>query len=640
MTRNRTRALLCVTALLSLATLPALGASRGEIRVQDLDTRRYPDVSFRVSFQGFSQATEDGTPEVRVSENGREIDGVRVTALAEERTAANVVLLVDTSGSMQGGPLDDARAAVKRFAAALGPDARVAVVAFSDAPRLVAAYTSDRAVLSRGMEGLTASGETALYDALVMGARLAPKALPGTRSIVLLSDGGDTVSDAGFDAAVSAVRGAGTPVYVVALRSEEYNPKALSTIAEISGGSLVAASGSDKLSGLFEGIAKEIGGAWRVSYRSARPRTKDIDLDVSAALGKARANAALAYPNPELTAPAESGGAAPVFRPVGEDPATLLGISIVAFVSVASLAGAVLLLLVRERSALDQLRFYDQLRDQAPVKAAGGVLDQATSRMVEAVEVVAAKRGVLAAVSSRLEAAGLPLRPAEYVTFHLLAVVGSGLLAQFATGRLPLSLTVVGIATVAPIVALGIAVDRRKSRFEGQLADVLNMISGSLRGGWGVQQAIGLVVQEAPSPAAEEFKRVETETRLGMPLERSLQSMADRMDSAAFHAAVSAIAIQREVGGNLAEVLDVVATTIREREALRRHVKALTAEGRLSAYLLVALPILMVLVLLVINPDYLLTLLTTPFGVTLAATGLVLLVVGSLWLRRATKIEV
>lgn len=149
-----------------------------------------------------------------------------------------------------------------------------------------------------------------------------------------------------------------------------------------------------------------------------------------------------------------------------------------------------------------------------------------------------------------------------------------------------------------------------------------------------------MVVNETTPPASDEFRRVQTEARLGLPVEDALQAMADRVSSEDFAWAVSAISIQREVGGNLAEVLDVVAATIRDRSALRRHVSALTAEGRISAYILLALPFAEALFLYVVNPTYMRPMFTEPLGWVIMGSGLLLLLVGSIWLVRAMKVEV
>lgn len=626
--------------LLSGAYVAAAAAQETGLSVQDVVTTGYPTVSFKV---GLPPLLTSGTdrPTFAVTENGRAVAGVKSEALTGPEAAAHVVLVIDTSGSMAGKPLEDAKAAARRFVESLGPDARVAIVAFSDAPRVVADFTSKRATLTAAIGTLAAKGETALYDALVRAAGLLPATSSGQRSIVVLSDGGDTVSTGNLVSARAAVVEAAAPVYAVALPSKESNAGALATLTGSSGGRLVSAAGSAKLTGLFESIASEIRNSWSVSYASDEPRTKDIELVVTATAGGETKSSTIAFSNPRYnqTGP-RSVGALTVQKAV-ENPALAGAIALLVFVSAALLLGATLLMLVRGRANLDQLKYYDQLHAEAVVgPETGGAADQVRSRVVDAVGVVAGKRGLTVLMTHRLEAAGLPLRAAEYMTLHIVIVVLSGAVVQVLTANMLISLIVVAVTTAGPLIGLSLAVSSRRARFEAQLPDILNMISGSLRGGWGIQQALALVVQQAGPPAAPEFRRVDAETRLGMPLEQSLQRMSDRLGSADFHAAVTAISIQREVGGNLAAVLDIVAATIRERAALRRHVSSLTAESRLSAYILVALPFLILGVLLAIRPGYLLPLFTTTLGLGIGAFGIALLIVGIVWITQASKVEV
>jgi tight adherence protein B len=189
-------------------------------------------------------------------------------------------------------------------------------------------------------------------------------------------------------------------------------------------------------------------------------------------------------------------------------------------------------------------------------------------------------------------------------------------------------------------MVLQIRIDRRRAAFEEQLPDVLSLVAGSLRAGWGVQQAISLVVEEVPDPSAAEFRRVEAETRFGLPFEDALIRMADRVNSDDFRWTVAAIAIQREVGGNLAEVLDIVTSTIRQRGELRRHVHALTAEGRFSAIVLVLLPFLTMAGLVVIAPRYVALLFSSNLSIGILLLGAVLLLVGVVWILRLTKVEI
>lgn len=624
---------------LLLGAAPAV-AQESELSVSDVVTTEYPTISFKV---GLPPLLTTGTdqPTFSVTENGSRTSGVKAVPLTGPAAAANVVLVMDMSGSMAGKPLDDAKAAARKFVDSLGPDARVAVLGFSDSPELVTGFTSARGELNPAIASLRAKGETALYDALVRAAQLLPVTATGQRSIVLLSDGGDTVSSGTLDTAREAVLKTGAPVYVVALKSKESNFSALTTLASSTGGRLVSAAGSASLSGLFESIASEIRNAWRVTYTSNEPKTKDLEIAITANAAGETKSATVAVANPLFDMSGRRSVGELTVRQVAESPALAAAIGALLFLSVALLAGATLLMLVRGKANLGQLEYYDQLHAEAAVgPETGGVADQVRSRVVEAVGQVAGKRGMTQLVTHQLEAAGLPLRAAEYITLHVSFVALAAAVVQLLTNNVPMSLIVVLFVTVGPIIGLGMAVSSRRARFEEQLPDILSMISGSLRGGWGIQQALNLVVQQAAPPAAPEFRRVDAETRLGMPLEQSLQRMADRIGSADFQAAVTAISIQREVGGNLAAVLDVVALTIRERAALRRHVSSLTAESRLSAYILIGLPFLILGVLLVVQPTYIIPLFTSSAGFVVGGIGILLLVIGIIWISRVSKVEV
>ena len=176
--------------------------------------------------------------------------------------------------------------------------------------------------------------------------------------------------------------------------------------------------------------------------------------------------------------------------------------------------------------------------------------------------------------------------------------------------------------------------------FLAQLPDTLQLIAGSLSAGYSMPQAIDTVVREADQPIAAEFNRALVEARLGVPIEDALDRVAERMHSRDFGWVVMAVRIQREVGGNLAKLLTTVAATLRERERLRRQVKVLSAEGRLSAWILGLLPPVFSVYLLLTQPTYLKPLVTEPLGILLLSLGLTLLAVGVLWMRKAIKVEV
>lgn len=632
---RRLSLVLAIALLASLALPVAAGAA--SLAVQQVDTSQYPEISVRVALPGTLVATKQ-TPRFELVENGRDIPEFRSEPVKADPAKSYTVLVIDTSGSMQGQAIADARTAAARFIEEMGAGAQIAIVAFSNEPKILTGFTDDRATLGGAVGSLQAHGETAVYDALVTAASLVPDDKESLKSIVLLSDGGDTVSNRTLPAAVAAVRDSEAPVYVVSLKTKESSRKALSIIAQDSSGRLVPVARSNELGGLFEGIARELKDVWVITYRSNEPSTKDIELDIAATAGDRSASAAYVFGNPAF---ADVGKDARLVVPeVKADTRLLVGAVSLAFLAMSVFVVGILMLLLRQNTGLEQLRYYDQLQASADDAHVPGVTDKVRTGINEAVGYVAGRRGFTKMVSAKLEQAGLPLRAVEYMSAHVTGVVVLGFVTQLLVGRLVLSVLVIVLLTIVPILLLSAAVERRRSAFEDQLPDVLSMIAGSLRGGWGVQQAIDLVVQEAMPPASLEFKRAQTETRLGMPLEQSLLGMAERLESDDFRAVVTAIAIQREVGGNLAEVLDVVAGTVRDRGALRRQVKALTAEGRLSAIILIILPIIEGVALTIISPGYLEPLYTTFFGIASFVLGVVLMIVGSVWLIKATKIEV
>src|SRR6185312_1707485 len=206
---------------------------------------------------------------------------------------------------------------------------------------------------------------------------------------------------------------------------------------------------------------------------------------------------------------------------------------------------------------------------------------------------------------------------------------GLGLLFLLLSGASPVAAILgVAIGIGGPIAYLVLKESRRSSAFLEQLPDTLQLISGSLSVGHSLVQAMDAVVREELSPVSVEFNRALVETRLGVPAEDALEGIATRMGSQDFAWVVMAIRIQREVGGNLAEVLTTVAATIRERERLRRQVRGLSAEGRLSAWILGALPPVFGTYLVLVRPNYIKPLFTDPLGIVMLLVLVITMTVG------------
>jgi len=255
---------------------------------------------------------------------------------------------------------------------------------------------------------------------------------------------------------------------------------------------------------------------------------------------------------------------------------------------------------------------------------------------------VLARRGkVDRALDARLEAAGVPLRPGEWMLLHVLtAVATASLLGVLARGRPAAAAAGLLIGVAGPCLLLVTARNRRENRFLSQLPDTLQLLAGGLAVGYSLPQAMDAVVRESHPPIRSEFNRALIETRLGVPAEDALDGIADRTGSRDFAWVVMAIRIQREVGGNLADLLSTVAATLRERQRLRRQVAALSAEGRLSGIILAALPVVFAAYLMVARPEYIDPLFSTPAGIVLLGLGLLALTTGGLWMSRVIRVDV
>ena len=249
-------------------------------------------------------------------------------------------------------------------------------------------------------------------------------------------------------------------------------------------------------------------------------------------------------------------------------------------------------------------------------------------------------RGFSDRLDAELEAAGVSLRSGEFVVASVGAALLFGILGAALLRNALLALIVAGVGAAFPTLLLRSALGKRADHLREQLPDVLTIMASSLRAGHSFLQSLDTVAKEIAQPAAGEFQRVVAEIRLGRPAEDALEALAQRVGSPDFMWAVLAVNIQREVGGNLAEILDTVADTLRERAMLRRQIKVLTAEGRLSAWVLALLPVAIGLYMAAVNPSYIGLLVTTTIGLVMLGTAIVLMVLGVLWMRKIVNIDV
>lgn len=574
--------------------------------------------------------------DVRVVENGTAIEDVDVRPIDEagaDAPTVAVALVMDTSGSTEGEPLEAAKNAATGFLDSVADiRASVTVLEFNDAARVVTPLTEDTASLVSAISGLEAGGETALYDAVALAARELSE-VEGQHTMVVFSDGADTASTTTGPQAIAAASAGETPITSVVLTSPDLDVAALQALANGTGGSTITVDSTDELAGAFEAVAVTLTNQYVVTYTSAVNEPSELNLEISVALPSGEATQSFTVLNPRR-APPEVVAPPTVERTPGFFE-TELGLVVglgAAFLGLVALF-MILVLTPRSRAArlLDrELQGYvEGSRRHSDPSAVAEALRRRASALLERSP---SGRQLQSRVQTMLDQGALPLRTVE---LFAIMVVGGLLLGMIgltlASWRGALVFAPVGI--VAPWLFIVVRRNRRLSRFLEMLPDTLQLMAGSLSAGYGVLQAIDMVTKESEDPMSTEFNRVLVEARLGMPLEESLEAMADRMDSPDFRWVVLAMNIQREVGGNLAELMQTVATTLRNREALRRHINALSAEGKLSAIILVLLPIFLAGYLILVNPEYVGTLVESLVGWVLIGIGAMGMVIGVFWIR-------
>jgi tight adherence protein B len=299
-----------------------------------------------------------------------------------------------------------------------------------------------------------------------------------------------------------------------------------------------------------------------------------------------------------------------------------------ALLATAGLVAVVLLLLPNQRLPLSRRR-PGQVDQGGGLQKIAGVATDTVDKVL---------RGRAGSLNTILEDAGVTT-PAK----DLIVILGAAALALFALG-LVAGQPVIGVllALMCPIAGrmlLSMLADRRRKQFGGQLDEVLQMIAGSLRAGYSLPQAVATISQEADLPVSAEFARVTNEVRVGRSMMESLNDVATRMRNPDFFWVTQAIGINREVGGNLADVLDNVGKTIRQRSQMKRQVDALAADGRLSAIILMLLPFVVALFLFFLNPTYIMKLFTNTLGWVMLGAGVVMLTIGGLWLTKVINLK-
>lgn len=617
--------LLAATAAAALLVfVPTTGAATPGLRVTQVKGPVFPARTLVLSLPD-SRALH--RHDVRVTEAGTPVSGLRVepASHASARTFG-VVLVLDTSWSMHGKPLAAAIAAEQAFAAQRNPNEELGLVEFNGKATTVLPFTTSASKISATLAAPPhLSRGTRIFDAVALAEAMLRRAAIGSGSIVVLSDGADTGSTASIRQVAHTALARNARIYTVGLDDGTYRPQTLTALATAGHGEYVQAK-TQALAPLFAGLGRVLSNEYLLSYTSNLGAGVRANVIVSV---RKLGTATTVYRTPPPPNATTAGSTKPsVEARILTSPITMV---LLALVFAAVLAILVIALLEPRRTRLPgriaefvSIRELQRHQTTAPPLAVGEptVQKDRWTRFGETLEI--ARIGIAPEMLLVVTSVGTIL-----VFVFLLAVTGSAWWALFA-------LVVPYLARESVLRAL----KRQRSRFAEQLPEALQVIASALRSGHSFAGSLAVVVESASEPMRSELQRVVADEQLGMPIQRSLAVVADRMASTDVDQLALVAELQRQAGGDMAEVIDRVAETVRERFDLKRLVETLTTQGRMSRWIVSALPVVIVLALRLLNPHYFHPLVESTAGKVIVGLAAAWAVIGSLVIKRIVEIEV
>ena len=619
--RRRVRFVPLAFAALAVAQ-PAFA---GSVRIQSVDTSGFPAVRVTV-------LAPRGSAMPRLRENSVPVTGYTAVNLGRQKA---IVLALDRSQSMRGRPLINARAAARAVVGAAGPDDQVGIVAFGHTAFGLGRLSASAADAQSSLDGLSVDRQsgTALYDAIVLAARhLGAGDSPG-RAIVVVTDGSDVSSNNTLQQAVVAAHAARASIYTIGIGGPNFTPAALMSLSRETGGSYRRVARTRDLGGVYAALSSELDRTWQLSYVTAgRP---GMTLRLAATIprgGTAVVDTQVLGGSSDLIAPSHL---IPSFGYTGAG--TIL---------VALLVGGLVFLsccfwYASRRGGQLRARIEPHLGvvDRSAKVQRGHGRAAARVQVADGLEQMLGNLRQFKRVQLMLERADMPLRAGELLALCAAAGVLFGLVAAAAASPPLVILVTMAVCGSLPLAFVSFKAVRRIRKFENQLPDLLITMAASLKAGHSFRQGIQSVVDEGAEPAAKEFRRVMTETQLGKPMDAALADLGGRVGSKNLTFVINAVTIQRQIGGSLAGLFDMVAETVRQRQQFSRKVRGLTAMGRMSAYVLVALPFFIAVVVTLLNPVYMSPLYHSATGQKLVGGGLTMILIGSAILKKIVSFK-
>ncbi|HET6682713.1 MAG TPA: type II secretion system F family protein, partial [Gaiella sp.] len=617
-----------VVALAAIGAIPAFAADdTSGAQIVEAGSALFPDRAYVLTLPG-EQKSALTTQDVTVTENGKPVKNLSVLSSASAE-GIGTVLMIDASNSMRGS-INSAMAAARAFAAR-NPGQPLSVVFFNSRPTVALSLTTDQkqvqAVLAKAPK--LAEG-TQINDALVAAVAQVRGSALGAARIVLLTDGDDVGSTTSLDSALAQLNAEKIRVFTVGIESPDFKSEDLERIAGDTGGTYGAATSPEALTKIYDELGFQLGNEYLLRYRSTAQPDQPVAVDVKVA---GTEPVSFSYTTPS------TGTAAP-YQPAFKDKL---------FKSWALIPLVVILVLAL---AVFTLRSLWSLRSNKALVARLGEFvtlpaeEQASERRkeVDALLLAASEQKKrkqkfrwLEGFSEDVDVAQIKHEPQKMLWVSVAVGLALGVIGAVLVGPFWF------ILCIAPPIALNLFV-RGKARkirndFGEQLPENLDVLASALRAGHSLANAMGVVADEAPEPSKREFRRVVTDEQLGIPLEEALEVTAKRMQNPDVDQVAILALVQREAGGNTAEVLDQVTANIRARMDIRRLVKVLTAQGKFSSVVVAMVPVGIFIFLLLVNPSHLDPLFHETIGQIGMISAVLMTILGFYIIRRIITIE-
>lgn len=581
---------------------------------------------------------------VSLVENGQTIEAQSATLQAVSMDN-EVVFVVDTSQRLRtNDALGEIKAALAAEIRQLPADTSVGVVDASTLAIIVVEMTTDLEAAAAAVEGIGFSEGGRVVDGVDKAVAMLSSpdgagVIDTIQTVVVISGGLDVGSKAEVGTAQGGLIRRGGQLIAVDINGGD--PQ-FDNVVRATGGLSFDVSSPTEIAGAVSSAATAASDRYVVRFlgQSAEDARGDITLTIGAASDRA------SYEGSELTIRALA------LTPSAQDQTTSAfgffetqtGFYVTMLMAFLGIGLAVYMLgtiFASGESSLDGLiARYSTGEEDLNDEESNIVQTALVQRAVEMSETFAEDRGFLVKVEELLERAKLPLRPGEAMSFYVAGIFLGMVLGFIFLGGILGAIILGFIVAIMAIFVVRFMARRRMQKFEQQLPDTLQLLAGTLRAGYSLPQGFEAVSKESADPMGYELTRVMTEARLGRELEDALAAAAERLSSPDFAWAVMAISIQREVGGNLNELLMTVSDTMVQRERLKGEIATLTAEGKMSAILLGGLPPGLGFVMWIMNPEYINQLFVEFLGNVFLGLGIVSSIIGLVWMKKVITIDV